>query len=123
MISNTSRRLHCAVILQLVVAVGALGLLVSQRASAQVATSWLPGNDLWSNGAKWTNGIPNSASADAYVDNQGGMNSIVTMGSGFGDVGYSITLGRLRIDSGNTVQLSEVSTNLMMDNIGFTGAG
>ena len=57
------------------------------------------------------------------MDNQPGTNSILTMGSGFSNVGYGITLGRLRIDSGDTVQLSEVSTSLTMADTGFPGAG
>ncbi len=103
-------------------AVGAL-LLGTARADAQVATSWIPGNGTWPNGAKWTNGVPNSANADVYIDSQSGTNSIVTLSSGVPSVGYGVTLGRLRIDTGDRVELGDGSTGLNMDSSAFAGAG
>ena len=103
------------------------GILVSFSGSfvhgQAITTTWQGGAGVWPAGAGWTNGVPNSSMAEAIVDNQPGMNSFLTLGSGSASVGYGVTLGRLRIDSGDTLQLSEVSTNLTMDNTGFPGAG
>lgn len=95
----------------------------AQPLMGQVTSTWSGGNGLWPDSAKWTGSVPNGASADAVIDSLPGTNSVVTLGSGFNNVGYTVTLGRLQIDAGDRVELSEVSTNLTMDNSGFSGAG
>ncbi|HEX8078038.1 MAG TPA: hypothetical protein VF511_09500, partial [Chthoniobacterales bacterium] len=86
-------------------------------ARAQTATSWIAGNGNWFDAAKWTNGVPNSANADAYVDNQPGTNSVVTLTN-------NITVGRLRIDAGDSVTFDPNSSGLVIiSNSAFAGAG
>ena len=65
--------------------------------------------------SKWSNGVPDSSSYDVVVDNAPGTNSIVTLPGGFPG-----SVGRLRIDAGDRVQLQ---SNSIVTPGAFSGAG
>jgi hypothetical protein len=83
---------------------------------AQTPTSWVAGNGNWSDAAKWTAGVPNSANADVYVDNQAGTNSAVNLN-------IAVTIGRLRIDAGDSVTMGSGSVSVLVASNAFPGAG
>lgn len=85
--------------------------------SGGVQTTWLGGTGLWNDPAKWSNGVPNSPSFEASVDNLPGTNSVVTISAG-----NQGSVGRLRIDAGDRVQTQD-NSNLYVTATAFAGAG
>ena len=96
----------------------AAGLLAGFQATlhAQTVDTWDGGTDNWSNGALWSAGVPNSASASVFVDGGKAVNSTVT-------VDGSYTVGALNISSGDAVNVNNGQTFTITDAGGFTGAG
>ncbi len=85
---------------------------------AQVLQTWTGGNGSWNDPAKWTGGtVPNSTMADVRVDNLPGTNSAVNLGI------TGLTLGRLRIDAGDTVQTVPGIVSITISSSSFAGAG
>ena len=86
------------------------------QAGAPVPTTWLGGNGVWFDSAKWTNGVPNSSSADVVVDDQAGVDSDISITA-------NVTLGRLRVDSGDTVSIATGVPLFEINDTAFSGAG
>ncbi|RYD26446.1 MAG: hypothetical protein EOP87_22735, partial [Verrucomicrobiaceae bacterium] len=88
---------------------------------AQVAATWTGGAGNWTDNGKWSTGsFPNSATADVMVDNAPGTASQISFGSP--GSGLDITIGRLRIDAGDSIVFPS-GKNLLLVPGGFTGAG
>ncbi len=82
--------------------------------SAQTVTTWNGGTSNWEDGSFWSNGIPNSADADVFIDGgKTGTASVVTLQS-------QKTVGRLTLDSGDTLNLN---SNLTIQAGAFAGSG
>ena len=95
----------------------AAGLLPvgAARLASQTTDTWNGGTGNWSDNTLWSNGVPDSASADVFID--GGKTataSVVNLDS-------DRTVGRLTLDAGDTFYLAH---DLSVTNSGgFTGAG
>ena len=83
---------------------------------AQTVDTWDGGTGNWSNGALWSAGVPNSASASVFVDGGKAVNSTVT-------VDGSYTVGALNISAGDAVNVNNGQTFTITDSGGFAGAG
>ena len=90
--------------------------LLAAHSSAQTPTTWNGGTADWENAAFWNNGVPNSPSADAFIDGgKTGIASVVTMQN-------SKTVGRLTLDAGDTLNLGS-GTNFTIQAGAFGGSG
>src|SRR5450432_1913863 len=86
----------------------------SAPAHAQTVTTWNGGSADWDNAAFWNNGVPNSPSADAFIDGgKTGIASVVTLKN-------SKTVGRLTLDAGDTLNLN---TSFTIQAGAFGGSG
>ncbi len=84
--------------------------------SAQTVTTWNGGTGNWEDGSFWSNGIPNSADADAFIDGgKTGTASVVTMQK-------NETVGRLTLDAGDTLNLAD-GVAFFVQNGSFAGSG
>ncbi len=82
----------------------------------QTPDTWNGGTGNWSDPTFWNNGVPNSTSADVFIDGgKTGVNSVVTMDN-------SYTVGRLTVDTGDTLTTNN-GTTLTVSTGGFAGSG
>jgi hypothetical protein len=98
-------------------------LLSSSAVAAPTTTTWTGGSGLWFDGANWSHGVPNSAGAEVLVDGGNSNAALVLFGSGANNVGSAAHIGRLVIDTGDTVQFTNSSNLLHINDTAFTGAG
>ncbi len=84
-------------------AIGAAALLVGATSTivdAQTSTWTFAGNGSWNTASNWSpSGVPNSATADAVIDNNGALNVVVTLNS-------LATVNSVRVDAGDQLTLA-----------------
>jgi hypothetical protein len=79
-------------------------------------TTWTGGSGNWSDATKWSAGVPNSPSADAIIDDQPGINSVL-------NINTNAMVGRLRIDSGDTATIAANVPSFEVVDTAFLNAG
>lgn len=90
-------------------------------ALAQTPFIWNGGSGNWSTSSMWSTGTePDSPTADVMIDNGSGAGSVVTLNTGAG--GGHVELGRLRIDTGDTLTFG-ANMRLISNAAAFPGAG
>lgn len=92
--------------------------------AAQTLSTWSGGTGDWLNAGAWTpGGVPGGALSDVVIDNAPATASTVTFGRNDNFI-TDLTIGRLRIDTGDTLQFGAASTTLQFGPaIAFPGAG
>ncbi|MBK8092157.1 MAG: hypothetical protein IPK32_09305 [Verrucomicrobiaceae bacterium] len=98
--------------------------MLPSLAVGQTVSTWAGGTGDWLNAGAWTpGGVPGDALADVVIDNAPATASTVTFGRN-DSVVTDLTIGRLRIDSGDTLQFGAAPNTLEFGPaIAFSGAG